>query len=97
MRIAWTVQAVRDLRSVRTFIARENPRAAKAIADRIIGAVEQLGAHPASGRPGRLPNTRELVIPGTPFIVPYRVSENGVEILGVIHGARRWPEGAPSD
>jgi toxin ParE1/3/4 len=44
------------------------------------------------GRPGRWPGTRELIIPGTPYIVPYRVKGPVVEILRVFHGARRWPD-----
>jgi hypothetical protein len=35
------------------------------------------------GHPGRVPGTRELVIPKTPFIVPYRVHNEMLEILGV--------------
>ena len=54
-------------------------------------AVELLATHPASGRIGRVPGTRELVITGTPYIVPYRVRGDAVEILRVFHGARKWP------
>jgi plasmid stabilization system protein ParE len=36
--------------------------------------------------------TRELVIPKTPFIVPYRLVGNTVQILRIFHGHRRWPE-----
>jgi toxin ParE1/3/4 len=44
-----------------------------------------------SGRAGRVPGTRELVIAGTPFIIPYRVAENTIQILRVLHGKRKWP------
>ena len=91
MRIEWSERAGRDLRAVRRYIAQANPQAARAVALTILEAVERLAEFPASGRPGRLPNTRELVVPGTPFIIPYRVSAEVVEILAVIHGARRWP------
>ena len=47
---------------------------------------------PHRGRPGRWPGTRELIIPGTPYIVPYRVKGDLVEILRILHGARRWPD-----
>ncbi|HLH88791.1 MAG TPA: type II toxin-antitoxin system RelE/ParE family toxin [Xanthobacteraceae bacterium] len=39
-----------------------------------------------------MPQTRELVIVGSPYFVPYRVRGERVEILRVIHGARRWPD-----
>ncbi len=92
MKIAWTARVVRDLAAVREYIARDNPRAARKVAAAILESVERLVEFPASGRPGRLPHTRELVVPGTPFIIPYRVEAGTVEILAVIHGARRWPD-----
>ena len=47
------------------------------------------------GRPGRVPGTRELVVPGTRYLVPYRVTGDTLQILRVYHGARNWPEGFP--
>lgn len=47
---------------------------------------------PESGRTGRVEGTCELVVPRTPFIVPYRVKGEVIEILGVHHTARRWPK-----
>ena len=91
MRIEWSERAARDLRAVRRYIARDDPRAAKAVALKILEGVERLVEFPASGRPGRLSNTRELVVSGTPFVVPYRVSADVVVILAVIHGARNTP------
>jgi toxin ParE1/3/4 len=43
------------------------------------------------GRPGRVSGTRELVIPGTPYIVPYRVRGGKLEILRILHATQRWP------
>ncbi len=91
MRLYWAPGAVEDLRHLRAYIARENPLAAADIAAKLLAAVERLPEFPASGRPGRLPNTRELVVPGTPLVIPYRVTDRGVEIIAVLHGARRWP------
>ena len=54
--------------------------------------VELLAQHPALGRPGRVEGTRELVVPDTPYLVPYRVRGHAVEILRVFHGARKWPK-----
>ena len=50
-----------------------------------------LARHAVPGRPGRVLGTRELVIQGLPYIIPYRVRDNHVEILRVLHTARRWP------
>jgi toxin ParE1/3/4 len=59
---------------------------------RIVSRTEkQLSTLPKSGRPGRIPDTRELVLTGTPFILPYRIVGDAIQILRVFHGARRWP------
>ncbi len=91
MRIAWTLRALRDLRAARGYIAEDNPRAAETMALRILESTERLVEFPASGRQGRIPNTRELVVTETPFVVPYRVTGEVIEILAVLHGARKWP------
>jgi toxin ParE1/3/4 len=92
MEIIWRRVALNDLEGIRRYIAHENPTASARIRATIRNAVEQLADHPHLGRPGRVEGTRELVIAGTPFIVVYRVHNNRVRILSVIHGARRWPE-----
>jgi len=51
-----------------------------------------LSNHPAIGKPGRIPGTREIVAAGTTYIVPYRVVGNEVQILRILHGAGKWPE-----
>lgn len=91
MRIHWRSLAIDDLRHAREYISRDNPEAARAVVLRVISAVDQLAHSPGIGRPGRVPKTRELVVTDTPFIVPYRVRDNTVDVLRVYHQARRWP------
>lgn len=93
MNIIWSPEAIGDLIAVRSFISREDPTAAQRVVLAIFSRVEALlPAAPEMGRAGRVPGTRELVIPGTPFVVPYRLRDNEIHILRVYHGARRWPE-----
>ncbi len=92
MRIVWSPTAVADLVRLRAYIAEHDPAAASRDAGALLEAVEKLRGFPAMGRPGRLPETREKVVPGTPFIIPYRVGEGGLEIIAVMHAARKWPE-----
>jgi toxin ParE1/3/4 len=89
--IVWTRRAVDDLGTIRRFVGKDNPEAARTVAARLREAVSLLAAHPAAGRPGRVPGTRELVVSGTPYIVPYRVVAGVLEILRVPHRARKWP------
>ena len=93
MMLVWSPEAIRDLVSLRAYIAQDNPRAAQRMALHVVWNVETLlSENPSTGRPGRVPGTRELVIPKTPFVVPYRVQAGKIQILRVYHGARRWPE-----
>ena len=88
----WSLEALQDLADLRTYIAQDDPAAARRVVLDIIKSVEQLlPENPAMGRPGRMPGTRELVIPRTPFIVPYRIKGGTLQILRVYHAARRWP------
>ena len=91
MDIVWSHTARRDLAAVRDYIAGHDPAAAIRTAEAILQAAVQLAEFPASGRPGRLPGTRELVLRGLPYILPYTVDDDRLVILAVIHGARRWP------
>ena len=93
MNILWSPEAIDDLTSLRAYIAEDNPAAAQEVALHILQNIEQLlPNNPQMGRPGRIPGTRELVIPKTPFVIPYRLQRNVIQILRVYHGARQWPE-----
>ncbi len=92
MDIIWLDRARREVVHIRETIAKENPRAVRQAARRILESAGKLRTTPNTGRPGRLYGTRERVIMGTPFIILYRVRDGVIEILRVIHGARRWPD-----
>ena len=91
MRIRWTRPALRDLAEISDYIGQDSPGTAHRMLGDIRRQVGQLSSHPHLGRPGRSPDTRELVITSTPYVAPYRVTAGVIEILAVIHGARRWP------
>ena len=91
MIVVWSKVAIEDLVHLRSYIAKHNPTAAGETAQAILDAVDRLRRFPASGRPGRLPHTRELVVSGTPFIIPYTARSDRIEIIAVLHGARKWP------
>jgi toxin ParE1/3/4 len=93
MKILWTRRAVTELGMVADHIRGHNPAAARALHDHIRSTVNRLKEFPHSGRPGRVAETRELVVPGANYIVPYRVREDRLEILAIFHAAREWPDG----
>ena len=92
MRVRWLRAALANLVTETEYIPRDDPAAAVRVETEIRRSVERLQRFPSLGRPGRVSGTRELIIPGTPYIVPYRVRHDTIEILRVFHAARRWPE-----
>jgi toxin ParE1/3/4 len=89
----WSPEAIDDLAALRAYIEQDDPAAARRVALHIVRNVETLLPNNLDmGRPGRVPGTRELVIPSTPFIVPYRVVGDTIQVLRIFHGARRWPD-----
>ena len=93
MQIRWTAQAVEDLASIKSYIARDSAVLAQLVAARLYNAVDQLSAFPDSGRivPERGdPSLRELVRP--PYRIVYERGEDAVVILTIFHAARTFPE-----
>lgn len=93
MRVRWLRNALRNLDEEATYIAANDPAAARLVVARVLEAVALLAQQPGMGRPGRVPGTRELVVLKTRYLVPYRVRGEVVEILRVFHTSRRLPQG----
>lgn len=90
MKVVWTRPALRHLAEAREYIAIDNPSAAARQIERIEKCVHQLTAFPMMGRAGMRAGTREFPIPGTPYILVYRLAGEKVQILALLHGARNW-------
>jgi toxin ParE1/3/4 len=78
-------------KSLTIFLSEDSPLAATQVVQAIMDAVETMLLHPVRGRPGRLEDTRELIMPRLPYLIIYRIRDNQVVILNVVHGSRRWP------
>jgi toxin ParE1/3/4 len=91
LRVLWTRRASAQFEAAYDFVSEENVSAAEKQLYMIKQAVEQLANFPEMGLLGRVYGTRELVIQSTPYIVAYRLKGSVVEILALLHGARRWP------
>ena len=93
MQVRWLAEALRNIDDEAEHISQDNPAAARAVVQRIHDATNLLRDNPALGRPGRIHGTRELVVPGTRYIIPYRFRPrlNRIEILRVFHTSRRPP------
>jgi toxin ParE1/3/4 len=87
----WTPDAIADAADIWDYIASDNEPAADRTIDKIESAAARLDAFPRMGRALRKPKARQLVVAGTPYKLIYRVLLGGVEVLRVLHGARKWP------
>ena len=79
--VRWALRALEDLHEIHDFIARDSPRAAEALVERIFSASERLTSFPLSGR--LVPE-----FPGSGYREQYRVADVVVWIVTVVHGMR---------
>ena len=93
--VAWSRAALDELKAQIAFIARENPAAARRVAQRIRATGNALQDF-ATGHAGRVANTYEKSVRGLPYVIAYaidrRAGEEAITVLHVIHGARDWRE-----
>lgn len=91
MQIKWTISALKELA-----LEMEYLEAGEDIAQKAYRAVHEkisvLKMFPSLGREGRIFGTRELILTDYPYIIPYRVCENRIEILAVFHTKRKLPD-----
>ncbi len=90
MTVRWSPTALRDVESLHAYIADDNPGAAAVTVETVVAGLEALLRHPEMGRKGRIAGIRELAI--APYLIAYRARKTAIDILAIIHGARRWPD-----
>lgn len=92
MEIRWSLPAAEDLERICAWIERDNPAAAKRVANAIYNGIGQLKTAPGLGRASsRVQGWRELVFTPLPYIAVYRIREDVIEIARIFHGAQDWP------
>ena len=92
MRIRWTESAAQDLTRICDYLEEHgSPATARRVAAVIYDCIGSLEAFPRRGRIGRKIDTRELVIPGLPYLAIYRLHRDVIEIIRILHGAQSWP------
>ena len=93
-RVTWAETALADLIEAAAFVRRDQPAAAQHLYAEINRFTKLLRTHPKLGRTvpefGN-PFLRELVL--VPYRVIYRIApqQRSIEVLAVIHSARRLP------
>jgi toxin ParE1/3/4 len=92
VKVRWTIPAANQLHEIFNYIAEGNPAAAGRVVRRIRNAILQTARMPNAGRMGRVNGTREIVVPGTSYLVAYRIHEETIQVLAIMHGAQEWPD-----
>ena len=90
MKLVFDAEALADIENIFHWIARDNPRIATLVVDRLFASIEQLASFPHMGHAGRDEGTREWVVPRLPYIVVYEVVAACDEVLvtAIFHGAQ---------
>lgn len=93
MKIRLMKAAIRDLREVHAYIAADDPNAARRVILKLGKAIDLIGNRPEIGRPSSSGQVaREWSIPGLPYVIPYRISGDTIEIIRVWHTSRQRPK-----
>ncbi len=90
-KLFWTRRALHKLDSIGAKIYSDNPDASERVTKRIVQSADVLLEYPEIGRVGRIEKTRELVLSDIPYILPYKITENYISILTILHTAQKWP------
>ncbi|MFN0107074.1 MAG: type II toxin-antitoxin system RelE/ParE family toxin [Bryobacteraceae bacterium] len=92
MEIRWSPEAVGDIENIVKYIQKDNPEAARRVAESLYNRIDALTTAPYSGRPGRLEGSREIVFSSIPYIGVYRVNakDNVIEVSRIYHGAQSF-------
>lgn len=90
LRLIWEPEARQQFLAVIDYIAARNPVAATRMERMIAAGLERLRKFPYSGRPGRAPGTRELIVHPN-YLVIYQVTDDAIDVLRVLHARQRYP------
>lgn len=88
MQLVFAEPAQQDLAAIIDYIARDNPHASERVYQAEVTSAGLLTDFPNIGRPGRLPDTRELQVTSLPYMIVYKVDADIITVLAVFHGAR---------
>lgn len=92
LRIRWLKKALKNLEDAYNYLYLDSPSAAQRFAEEVHEQIKLLITAPAMGRPGRVTGTRELVMANFPYVIPYRVHGDDIQILRLFNTNQKPPE-----
>jgi toxin ParE1/3/4 len=90
VKVRWNTPAAQDPTEIADYIGRDSSEAARKTAKAIFDAANSLDLMPNRGRAGRERGTRELIVPGLPYIIVYQVTPAAIHILRIFHASMNW-------
>ena len=89
MRVEWLKRASNNLVEIHDYVALDSAQAASIVVSRIVQSGDRLAHFPLLGRAGRIEETRELVTPGLPYLLIYRIRDEVIQVIRVLHTSRK--------
>lgn len=90
MRLEWRPMALEDRDAIMAFIGQDNPAAALQLDEDFEAKAAQACSKPTLYKPGRMKDTREIVVRPS-YVMVYQVEADALVILRVLHAAQQWP------
>lgn len=92
LRVQLSAAASRDADRLHRFIAADDPKAAAGVLQRINQAILLIAAKPLIGRPSQEEDVREWSVGGLPYMIPYRVVGETLQVIRIFHTSQKRPE-----
>lgn len=92
MQVKWLRRALLNLDEAADWISKDNPKAARDFVTAVINTVDRISDFPGLGKTGRVLGVREITVQGHPYIIPYRMVGDELQILRVFHVRQQRPE-----
>jgi toxin ParE1/3/4 len=92
VRVEWTDSALENLWAIHEYISQSSPEYAERVVDRITRRTRQIASFPLSGRVLPEFSAKQIreIFEG-PYRIIYYIKPDQIDVLAVIHGARKAP------
>ena len=89
VKVLWTKRSISNLEAELNYYGQINPNLAKELSNIVKDSIEKIQFMPGIGREGKKISYREYVLQKYPYIIAYRVRNNVLEVLAIIHQQRK--------
>jgi toxin ParE1/3/4 len=87
--VTWTKRSLIHLEAELAYYGQINSQLAKELSIIIKNSISKIQNMPGIGQAGKKIGSRELILQTFPYIIVYRVRDNILEILSIVHQKRK--------